>query len=48
MLSIESDDIYGGIILKKSHPLYSEYLTEMENFKKEMTDSKPHILFETF
>ena len=20
----------------------------MENFKKEMTDSKPHILFETF
>lgn len=48
MLTIESDDIYGGIIIKKSHPKYSEYLDEMEIFKKEMKNCKPQILFETF
>lgn len=47
MLTINSDDIYVGIILKKSHPQYSEYMNELEIFKSEMQENKPKILFET-
>lgn len=44
MLSIdESDDLCGGILIKKDNPLYPVYLEKVKEFKKEMEEYKPNI-----
>ncbi|MCQ2192295.1 MAG: DUF6169 family protein [Paludibacteraceae bacterium] len=44
MVTIDDEgDLCGGILIKKSNPLYSVYLEDLKEFKKEMEECKPNF-----
>lgn len=47
LLIIENaGDVCGGVIIKRNHPLFSQYTKMLDEFKEQMKEDKPDIIIE--